>query len=145
MLREQAVRLVDGFTEEVLVFRRLILSGLLVFVFAFAAIPGGALADGAVPEGLPPGIQAQAHALMDEMTEHMADMNLSPDQVQMMMADMEMLAAELPPGVYLNLLRLMVQMDEESMMELHALLHNGDVASVPPGSLVAAAQKLVRR
>lgn len=107
-------------------------------------VPGGALADGMVPEGLPPGAHDQAHPLVVAMMEHMQGMDMSPQQMQMMMADMQMMAEQLPPGVYLELLRLMNQMDAESMMDLHAMMHSGDMAEMSPGSLVAAAQKLVR-
>lgn len=117
----------------------------VLVVVALLVLPAGALADGMVPEGLPPGVHDQAHPLVSEMMAHMQAMGMSPQQTEMMMADMETMAEQLPPGVYLELLRLMNQMDAEAMMDLHAMMHSGDMAEMSPGRLVAAARNLARR
>ncbi|MHB1135108.1 MAG: hypothetical protein ACYC4L_22275 [Chloroflexota bacterium] len=122
---------------------RRLLAAVLVAV-VLAVIPGGALADGMVPEGLPPGVHAQAHQLMVDMMQHMQDIGMSNQQMTEMTAHMEMMAEELPPGVFLELLRLMNALDAEAMMQLHAMMHSGDMASRSPGNLIAAAQMLAR-
>ncbi|MHB1133230.1 MAG: hypothetical protein ACYC4L_12720 [Chloroflexota bacterium] len=123
--------------------RRLLAAVLVVVVLA--AIPGGALADGMVPEGLPPGVHTQAHRLMVDMMQHMQDIGMSNQQMTEMTAHMELMAEELPPGVYLQLLGLMSALDAEAMMQLHAMMHSGDTASRSPGNLIAAGRLLARR
>ena len=50
---------------------------------------------------LPPGIAAQAQPLpAAAMMTHMQQMGLSLEQMEMMMADMQMMADQLPPGIF---------------------------------------------
>lgn len=113
----------------------------LVVAVALAVAPGAAAAH----DGLPPGVHEQAHSLMADMEMHMVGMGMSEAQMAMMMADMEMMATELPPGTFLALLRLMTQADHESMMELHQFVHGEDLGALTPGGFLAAAQQIVRR
>ena len=74
--------------------------------------------------------QALSLLLMAMMT-HMQQMGLSLEQMEMMMADMQMMADQLPPGIFLQILRLMSQLDMEDMMFLHQQIHMGDPAAAP--------------
>ena len=80
---------------------------------------------------LPPGIAAQAQPLLMAMMTHMQQMGLSLEQMEMMMADMQMMADQLPPGIFLQILRLMSQLDMEDMMFLHQQIHMGDLLQQP--------------
>ena len=59
---------------------------------------------------LPPGIAAQAQPAHGD-DDDMQQMGLSLEQMEMMMADMQMMADQLPPGIFLQILRLMSQLD----------------------------------
>jgi hypothetical protein len=92
---------------------------------------------------LPPGIAKQAQPLMMEMMAHMDDMDMSEEEMQVMMAEMQMIAGQLPPGIFLQLLEVMVEFDDmESMMALHSALHEGDLLDQPPGQILRYARSL---
>ena len=65
------------------------------------------------------------------MMTHMQQMGLSLEQMEMMMADMQMMADQLPPGIFLQILRLMSQLDMEDMMFLHQQIHMETCCSSP--------------
>ena len=93
---------------------------------------------------LPPGIAAQAQPLLMAMMTHMQQMGLSLEQMEMMMADMQMMADQLPPGIFLQILRLMSQLDMEDMMFLHQQIHMGDLLQQPPGQILTFILELTR-
>ena len=103
---------------------------------------GVAAAQPATTLNLPPGIAKQAQPLLDNMMAHMQQMNLSPEQMQMMMADMQAMADQLPPGIFLQLLKLMPQMDMSAMMQFHQAIHSGDLLQSPPGQILKFAREL---
>ena len=79
------------------------------------------------------------------MMTHMQQMGLSlPEQMEMMMADMQMMADQLPPGIFLQILRLMSQLDMEDMMFLHQQIHMGDLLQQPPGQILTFILELTR-
>ena len=77
------------------------------------------------------------------MMTHMQQMGLSLEQMEMMMADMQMMADQLPPG-FLQILRLMSQLDMEDMMFLHQQIHMGDLLQQPPGQILTFILELTR-
>lgn len=91
---------------------------------------------------LPPGIAKQAQPLLQDMMSQMQQMNLSPEQMEMMMADMQAMANQLPPGIFLQLLEVMSQLDMSEMMQLHQALHNGGLLQAPPGQILRFAREL---
>lgn len=93
---------------------------------------------------LPPGIADQAQPLLVEMMAHMQQMGMSPEQMEMMMADMQMMADQLPPGIFLKLLELMLQLDMEEMMTLHQQIHQGALLQQPPGQILTFVLELAR-
>ena len=92
---------------------------------------------------LPPGIAAQAEPLLMAMMEHMQQMEMSMKQMEMMMADMQAMAEQLPPGIFLELLKLMPQLGMDQMMALHEQMHQGDLLQQSPGQILSYVQKLV--
>ena len=108
--------------------RRILLS--LLFVLALVLVSVGSVSAQEMPMlDLPHGIAAQAQPLLMAMMTHMQQMGLSLEQ--MMMADMQMMADQLPPGIFLQILRLMSQLDMEDMMFLHQQIHMGDLLQQP--------------
>ena len=89
---------------------------------------------------LPPGIAKQAQPLLEKM---MQQMDLSPEQMEMMMVDMQMMVEQLPPGIFLQLLRLMLQPEMEDMMMLHQEMHQGTLIQQTPGQILALVRGLV--
>jgi hypothetical protein len=78
------------------------------------------------------------------MMDHMQQMGMSPEQMEMMMADMRAMVGQLPPGIFLELLRLMPQLGMEEIMALHQQMHEGDLLQQPSGQILSYVQKLVR-
>ena len=123
--------------------RRMLLS--LLFVLALVLVSVGSVSAQEMPMlDLPPGIAAQAQPLLMAMMTHMQQMGLSLEQMEMMMADMQMMADQLPPGIFLQILRLMSQLDMEDMMFLHQQIHMGDLLQQPPGQILTFILELTR-
>jgi hypothetical protein len=121
------------------------LSILLVLTVLFIGIPAGAASAEGMPSlDLPPGIAAQAQPLVAAMMARMQQMGMSPAQMQMMMADMQALANQLPPGIFLQLLRLMPQLDRSDMMELHRQIRQEGLLLEPPGQILVVVKHLAR-
>jgi len=121
------------------------LSLLLVLVLALAALPSTAAAESeALALDLPPGIAAQAQPLLAEMMLQMGQMDMSPAEMQMMMADMEAMAHQLPPGVFLQILRLMPKLNASQMMTLHQELRQNTLLQQPPGKVLELVHRLAR-
>jgi hypothetical protein len=124
-------------------FRRMIIASL--FVLAMVLVSVGSVSAQEMPVlNLPPGVAAQAQPLLVEMMAHMHQMGLSPEQMEMMMADIQMMTEQLPPGVFLQLLRLMLQLDMEEMMLVHQKIHQGALLQQPPGQILTFVLGLVR-
>jgi hypothetical protein len=85
---------------------------------------------------LPPGIAKQAEPLMMDMMAHMDEMEVSEEEMAMMMEEMQMMADQLPPGIFLQLLQLMTQLEMPAMMEVHEAMHDGDLLQQPPGQVL---------
>ena len=114
----------------------------VLFAAAFPAAPVSAQAE--MTLDLPPGIAKQAQPLLEQMMQHMQEMGMSEAEMQMMMADMQMMADRLPPGIFLQILELMHQLDMPEMMQLHMLMHQGDLLQQPPGQVLVFVKGLVR-
>jgi TolA-binding protein len=123
--------------------RRMVVSTLLVLVLLLVSV-GSASAQEAPMISLPPGIAAQAQPLLEAMMAHMQQMGMSPEQMEMMMADIQAMAGQLPPGIFLKLLKLMQQLDMEEMMTLHQQIHQTDLLQQPPGQILVFVLELVR-
>lgn len=93
---------------------------------------------------LPPGIAAQAQPLLETMMAHMQQMGMSPEQMEMMMNDMQGMADQLPPGIFLKLLKLMLQLDMEEMIALHQQIHQGTLLQQSPGQILIFVLQLAR-
>ena len=119
------------------------LSLLLALVLVLAALPVAAAADSEAPAlDLPPGIAAQAQPLLAEMMQHMEQMDMSPAEMQMMMADMQAMADQLPPGIFLQLLRLMPKLSMSQMMALHQALQQSTLLQQSPGQVLKFVHRL---
>jgi hypothetical protein len=116
-----------------------------LFVLALVLASVGSVSAQEMPTlKLPPGIAAQAQPLLEAMMAHMQQMDLSPEQMEMMMADMQMMVDQLPPGIFLQILRLMSQLGMEDMMFLHQQIHMGGLLQQPPGQILIAVLELAR-
>jgi hypothetical protein len=123
--------------------RRMFVSTLLVLALVGVSV-GSASAQEAAMINLPPGIAAQAQPLLEAMMAHMQQMGMSPEQMEMMMADMQTMAGQLPPGIFLQILQLMSQLDMEEMMMLHQQIHQGTLLQQPPGQILTFVLELAR-
>ena len=107
-----------------------------------AASVVGASAQAAPGLNLPPGIAKQAQPMLADMMAHMEQMGMSSEQIPMMVADMQTMADQLPPGIFLQLLRLMSQLDMSTMMTLHQQMHEGTLLLQPPGQILRYVRQL---
>lgn len=120
------------------------LSLLLILVLALAGVSTGiASAQMMHTLDLPPGIAEQAQPYLEAMMAHMEQMDMSEMQMEMMMADMQAMADQLPPGIFLQILKLMPELTMQEMMSLHQQIHQGDLLQQPPGQILLAVQALV--
>ncbi len=94
------------------------------------------------PVRLPPGIAMQAQPLIADMMARMQQMGMSAEQMQGMMADMQRMTRQLPPGIFLELLKVMSRLDLQEMMAFHEQLHQGDLLHQPPGQILRVARGL---
>ncbi len=85
---------------------------------------------------LPPGIAAQAEPLLAAMMARMEQAGMTPEQMQQMMADMQAMVDALPPGIFLQILELMPQLDMQDMMTVHQQIHQGQLLEAPPGQIL---------
>jgi hypothetical protein len=104
-------------------------------------LPSIASADGTPSLDLPPGIEKQALILIAEHMQRMQEMGMSHD-MQMMMKHLQNLADRLPPGIFLQFLRLINQLEKPEMMILHQQVHHGDLLDQPPGQVLTFVQEL---
>ena len=119
----------------------------LMFMFALVIVgfPIRAVSAQEMPMlELPPGIADLAQPLLEAMTEHMQQMGMSPEQMELMMADMQTMADSLPPGIFLEILKLMPQLNMEEMMSLHQQMHQGDLLQQAPGEILVFVRRLAR-
>jgi hypothetical protein len=94
---------------------------------------------------LPPGIEAQSQPLLDDMMERMSNMPGMTDKMMMQhMLHMQTMADELPPGIFLNLLKLMPELDMPDMMALHEAMTQGDLMQQPPGQILKFVKNLAK-
>jgi hypothetical protein len=124
-------------------FRKMVITSLLALALVLVSI-GSVSAQEMPTLNLPPGIANQTQPLLEQMMQHMQEMGMSPEQMEMMMADMQSMADQLPPGIFLQLLRLMLQLDMEEMMLLHQEIHQGTLLQQPPGQILTFVRGLVR-
>jgi len=119
----------------------------LMFMFALVIVgfPIRAVSAQEMPMlELPPGIADLAQPLLEAMMEHMQQMGISPEQMELMMADMQTMADSLPPGIFLEILKLMPQLNMEEMMSLHQQMHQGDLLQQAPGEILVFVRRLAR-
>jgi hypothetical protein len=117
---------------------------LLAMVLILVGIPvGAASAEGMPSLDLPPGIEEQAQPLLMAMMERMQDSGMSQEMMMQMMQDMQTMADQLPPGIFLQLLKLMPQLDMADMVFLHQQMHQGDLLQQPPGQILLFVKNLV--
>lgn len=114
-----------------------ILAIFLALITALVVLPAGS-AFAQTPSGLnlPPGIAAQAEPLLIAMTAHMESTGMSSEEIQTMSADMQTLAAQLPPGIFLQILRVMPRLDMAAMMTFHQQIEQGQLLQQPPGQIL---------
>lgn len=122
--------------------KRLTIVATLVLTLLSASVLG-ASAQAAPALSLPPGIAAQAQPLLDAMMAHMQQMGMSQADMQFMMADMQTLADQLPPGIFLQVLQLMPQLDMAGMMAFHQAVEQGNLLQQPPGQVLRFARSLL--
>lgn len=63
-----------------------------------------------------------------------------------MMADMQMVIDQLPPGIFLQILRLMPEFDMSGMMAMHQAMHGegSTLLQEPPGQILKFIRGLAR-
>lgn len=116
---------------------------LLILVLAIAGASTGIASAQTMPSlDLPPGIADQAQPYLEAMMAHMQQTDMNPEQMQMMMADMQAMVDQLPPGIFLQILQLMPELTMQEMMSLHQQLQQGDLLQQPPGQILLAVQAL---
>ncbi|MFQ5614838.1 MAG: hypothetical protein ACE5H9_22170 [Anaerolineae bacterium] len=121
-------------------FRRF--SMLFVLILTLTGLPVGVASAQDMPSlDLPPGIAAQAQPLLEAMMEQMQQSGMSHNQMQMMMVDMQAMADQLPPGVFLKILELMLQLDMADMISLHQQIHQDGLLEQPPGQILKAVKR----
>ena len=121
-------------------FRRI--SFMVVLSLVLAGFTAGVVSADAVSSlNLPPGIAKQAQPLIAEM---MQQMDMDHGQMHDMMAHMQTMADELPPGIFLQILELMLQIDMPDMMTLHQQMHQGDLLQQPPGQILKVVRQLAQ-
>lgn len=110
---------------------------LILLLLAVAGLSAGVASAQTMPAlDLPPGIAAQAQPYLEAMMAHMEQMGMSEMEMEMMMADMQMVVDALPPGIFLQILQLMSELTMPEMMSLHEQLHQGDLLQQPPGQVL---------
>ena len=117
----------------------------LLFVLALAMVqPLAASAQDMTLRNLPPGIAAEAQPLLDAMMAQCPAAHMTPGHMAMMMADMQAMADQLPPGIFLNILQAMAQLDMEAMMAVHRAVREGGLLQQPPGEILRFVRELAR-
>jgi hypothetical protein len=125
----------SGIQKESIMFRKLLV--LFALILFFSALPvGQASAQGIAHLNLPPGIEAQAQPLIASMMERMQQSGMSSVQMEMMMTDMQKMADQLPPGIFLKLLQLMPQLEMNEMMAIHQEIRQEGLLQLPPGQIL---------
>lgn len=120
------------------------LSILVILVLVVAVLPLSVASAQTTPAlNLPPGIEELAQPYLEVMMQHMQQMGMSPEQMQMIMADMQSMADQLPPGIFLQILQWMPQLDMSNMLALHQQMQQGDLLEQPPGQILLIIQGLV--
>jgi hypothetical protein len=118
----------------------------LTIVLTLALVSTSALVGSAAAQemhlDLPPGIAKQAQPLLVEMMAHMDEMGMSEAEMDMMMADMQMMAEQLPPGIFLQLVQIMSELEMGAMMDVHNAVHGGDLLEQPPGQVLRIVRNL---
>ena len=105
---------------------------------------GVAAAEGMPSLDLPPGIEAQAQPLIQDMMERMSSMpGMTEEMMMQHMQHMQTMADELPTGVFLNILKLMPQLEMPDMMLLHQEMQ-GDLLQQPPGQILKFVKSLAK-
>lgn len=121
---------------------------LVAMVLILAGISVGAASADSMPAlDLPPGIEDQAQPLLEDMSARMQQMgmtheHMTHEQQHMMMENMQAMADQLPPGIFLQILALMPQLDMADMMLLHQEMHQGDLLQQSPGQILLFVQDL---
>lgn len=69
---------------------------------------------------------------------------MSPNQMDMMMADMQTMVDILPPGIFLQMRGLKPQPGRSDMMNLHQQMHAGDLLQQPPRQVLRIVCALAR-
>ncbi len=117
----------------------------LLFMLGLALIqfqPSFASAEETSLQNLPPGIAAQAQPLLDAMMAQCPESHMTPEHMAMMMVDMQAMADQLPPGIFLKILRAMSQLEMADMMAVHRAVREGGLLQRPPGDILRFVQEL---
>ena len=121
---------------------------LLAMMLILAGISVGVASADAMPTlELPPGIEDQAQPYLSAMMERMAQSNMTHEQQHMMMEDMQTMADmssadRLPPGIFLQILALIPELEMPKMMVLHQAMHQSDLLQQPPGQILLFVREL---
>ena len=124
-------------------FRRTSVLFILVLLLTGVSV-GVAAAEGMPSLDLPPGIEAQAQPLIHDMMERMSSMpGMTEEMMMQHMQHMQTMADGLPPGIFLNVLKLMPQLEMPDMMLLHQEMQ-GDLLQQPPGQILKFVKSLAK-
>ena len=69
---------------------------------------------------------------------------MSHGDMSMMMAHMQTMVDTLPPGIFLKVLKLALELDMNEMMTLHQAMHQGDLLQQPPDQILKFVKDLAR-
>jgi hypothetical protein len=129
---------------------RITLASMLLLAFLF--VPAGAgygqvAAQESVTtpfdlSNLPPGIAKKVAPLLDELHHHMMEMGHECTHHHHHMGQIRELIDQLPPGILVQVLEALVQLDMKQMMAFHNAVDD-DLLEQPPGQILQAVQELV--
>ena len=75
--------------------------------------------------------------------QRMEEIDMSEPPITMLMADMQAMTAELPPGIFLQLLQLMSALDMMEIMQIREARHGGGtLLEQPPGQILRFVREL---
>jgi hypothetical protein len=120
-------------------------ASLFVLITLLIVVPVGSVSAEDMPSlDLPPGVAAQAQPHLEAMMRHMQASGMTHDQMKTMMADMQKVVDQLPPGIFLQILELVSQLDMDERMALHREMHQGNLLQQPPGKILAFVRDLAQ-
>jgi hypothetical protein len=122
--------------------RSKIIFGLAAVLLLLTLLPGAAVAQTPALD-IPAGVQRAAAPYIAALLEHAEHHEDPGAHLAMMIEMLNTLADRLPAGVFLDVLRILAQLDEEDHMAFHHAVMESDLLDQGPGLVIAFAQQLL--